>query len=111
MILLNWGKDTVPPDWLGVPQQGAIDQNELDDVLLNWGQSVHEGAASPPTPLGMQDRWDDTRDSKRLTFARHAAFAALDKAKKPIALGLHSMPPTKGDEEVFDRYLDDTVLC
>ncbi|MEL7089170.1 MAG: PEP-CTERM sorting domain-containing protein, partial [Planctomycetota bacterium] len=37
----NWGQAVNPPGWAAVDQrQGVVSQGELDNVLLNWGDTA-----------------------------------------------------------------------
>jgi hypothetical protein len=53
LVLLHWGETAspVPDGWTSQLPLGTIDQDELDAVLLNWGNSsAAVGAASVPEP-------------------------------------------------------------
>jgi hypothetical protein len=44
LVLLNWGLPGTPGDWVNDLPEGNIDQAELDGVLLNWGSTAALGA-------------------------------------------------------------------
>jgi hypothetical protein len=50
LVLLSWGSDVVPENWIRDLPSGPIDQEELDTVLLGWGNVAANGAASVPEP-------------------------------------------------------------
>jgi hypothetical protein len=45
LVLLNWGTGGVPAGWINDLPEGNIDQAELDGVLLNWGDTGAVGSA------------------------------------------------------------------
>ena len=80
-MLLNWGAGSVPPPegWLSNLPGLRVEQGELDEVLLNWGDrdvTLPEAAGVPePSSLllaavlvGLM-AWRVSRDGRR-TFAR-----------------------------------------
>jgi hypothetical protein len=46
LVLLNWGTGGVPGGWINDLPEGNIDQAELDGVLLNWGDTGALGGAA-----------------------------------------------------------------
>ena len=53
LVLLTWGKDDIPAEWISNPPTGPVDQQELDAVLLNWGSGAPLDAGSVPEPRGV----------------------------------------------------------
>jgi hypothetical protein len=50
LVLVHWGAPSTPGGWLHDPPAGAIHQNELDQVLLNWGNTTPLSVAPVPEP-------------------------------------------------------------
>lgn len=46
LVLLHWGEPGIPNGWVNDLPVGNIDQNELDGVLLHWGMMANQMAAA-----------------------------------------------------------------
>ncbi|MEM7625498.1 MAG: matrixin family metalloprotease [Planctomycetota bacterium] len=56
LVLLNWGDSTIPPEWVNPDAWDGvqISQNELNGVLLGWGNTSSSIAAIPePSVLSL----------------------------------------------------------
>ena len=50
MLLVNWGATEKPDGWTA-DWDGAVDQNELTDLLVNWGAGTTGGVELQGAPV------------------------------------------------------------
>jgi hypothetical protein len=75
LVLLNWGQPGVPNGWVNDLPEGNIDQAELDGVLLNWGDMAAAGLGNA-AGVPEPSAWI-------LAIAACAAFAAARRFGSP----------------------------